>query len=1063
MGLQWLKIWGIQWIWGFGWITPPKPSSPVEQKTPQPQMMTPAVNPPMSKMSSELDTKIADLQSKQNVPQIDTTKWFWTPQIWKSFWGISQPKIAPDLSNRREKDAEIETEDIKPKVLSDYTELEFNELGNVEKSRLAFNDKLTHIVSQVKQKFPIETDGISDEDIIDDYFSQNTSAVTNFISKDVENAGAFIENIDWKLKINLLPEEQMSDEQIERKKGFDAERKERGTERINDFFEPFVLDKKESAYNRDRLENKLSMYHGMSDEEKEKYIGEYVRDTALLAWENINYNLKSLRNFIPETPWIIADLWAGKIKWKDMLEWLTQQINTWIDDPEQIVVDVAHNPTEAMFAVEWVVQIPKMASNISKLPSKTKKLINEAVVIGRELREGVVEANKMAKLQKEAIKVADEITSTAKHTEQTAKQSLKIGGPKKADLLIEKTHKFTPTEIRKYKAKYGETPWQTLNNKWYLGDQESVIKKSAEDMKISQWEKKAGLANIEKKIPKDDDVIQMAREVAEHENAVMTPSELKRTGGVGEFDDLLKKAERWELTHTELEKIKSTFERKKALKYDATRTSSEQERLKNLDSSIRTKQQQRAEEWWFNNIKEINKDISKSKAMVDILAKDIEKIKWLNFADNLLLAGSIIEPATLALLAWKKVVSSPRFRKNTIKLLNKLNWHKGIIDKAADIAEIRKIGSETALNDFLNKPLDYPALPLKWWVWSTPNTVIAPWKKIISWPKGTVREWQILEINKPKNDISNLNRNMNNSILWAKDVKNFKKTPFTNQSKQSITKQTQQGLEWFGAKKKVEFKPSGVDVWITNVKWFKDQFIDKFIDDAAMFEAKWDFVKAKLNYDRWIARWQEILKDTFWDNISSMDWTVGRYFGESEPTIALKLKKVTDADINNLIKLSEWQFKQKSFFTAKRVSDKTKFGILDKKTWLSNEPWIIVKTKKTLWLENMKELDTIMNDVWLPWATILPWGKGIKIYNLSAYETNYGKFTDQINTLVRKLKGNDRFGIQWTPKQETFRIRHLGIDWWEWLWTYKWRKNRGSNTAGKKTVANKWLSNFWKK
>jgi replication fork clamp-binding protein CrfC len=50
------------------------------------------------------------------------------------------------------------------------------------------------------------------------------------------------------------------------------------------------------------------------------------------------------------------------------------------------------------------------------------------------------------------------------------------------------------------------------------------------------------------------------------------------------------------LTHSELEKIKSTFEREKALKYDATRPSEEAKRLTNLDSSIRTKQQKRAEE-----------------------------------------------------------------------------------------------------------------------------------------------------------------------------------------------------------------------------------------------------------------------------------------------------------------------------------------------------------------------------------------------------------------------------------------------------------------------------------
>jgi hypothetical protein len=58
---------------------------------------------------------------------------------------------------------------------------------------------------------------------------------------------------------------------------------------------------------------------------------------------------------------------------------------------------------------------------------------------------------------------------------------------------------------------------------------------------------------------------------------------------------LVAKAQRGELTHLELEDLKSNFERNKALKYDATRKSEEAARLTNLDSSIRTLQQDLAE------------------------------------------------------------------------------------------------------------------------------------------------------------------------------------------------------------------------------------------------------------------------------------------------------------------------------------------------------------------------------------------------------------------------------------------------------------------------------------
>jgi len=90
-----------------------------------------------------------------------------------------------------------------------------------------------------------------------------------------------------------------------------------------------------------------------------------------------------------------------------------------------------------------------------------------------------------------------------------------------------------------------------------------------------------------------------------------------------------------------------------------------------------------------------------------------------------------------------------------------------------------------------------------WWLWLSNkplnwdniNTFIAPWKKIISWPNGSVVEWQILEINKTKDGTNVGYSDSNNNPLWIKDIKNSKK-PSIKRSKQSTPKQTQQGLEW---------------------------------------------------------------------------------------------------------------------------------------------------------------------------------------------------------------------------------------------------------------------------
>jgi hypothetical protein len=51
-----------------------------------------------------------------------------------------------------------------------------------------------------------------------------------------------------------------------------------------------------------------------------------------------------------------------------------------------------------------------------------------------------------------------------------ATKVLATNKPTYADKLIESTHKFTPSEIRKYTAKYGETPGQTLNNRGVIAN-----------------------------------------------------------------------------------------------------------------------------------------------------------------------------------------------------------------------------------------------------------------------------------------------------------------------------------------------------------------------------------------------------------------------------------------------------------------------------------------------------------------------------------------------------------------------------------------------------------------
>jgi len=712
MPLNWLWIGWIQWIW---WYWGLKGNPQLTQKTPKQQMMSPAINntpnvqnnsymTQSSDVSSILDEKLNKINTSVELPQIDVNKWFWTLMNWKQF--DPSKKIATSwaennylnsnrdfaLSNMDRYKAKEEPTINKPKVLWNYSEEEYNGLWKAEQWHLSLEDKKKHIVNQIRTKFPEDTDWVDDSVILDDYYSQNPSDVENFLKDDVTNVGWFIENVDWSMKVNYLPEDQMTDEQKQYKSNKELWERKDKVANLHNMLDKITIDT--DTLTRDRLENKISNYHNLSDSEKEKYKWEYIKDTISLANENIKNNIAMFPNMITEWIWMIWDLYAKNMNWEDIVKGIWTKLNEWFANPEQFVVDVAHNPADTMFAIEWVSGIWKLIEAWAKLPAKAQSIIKEWVQLWKDIREWVVKADKVAKFQEEATKVAKEIAP---------EKVIEKSWPTKAELLIEKQLKFTKPEKRKYKAKHWETQWQTLNNRWHVGDWEEVITKSMEDMQTYKNEKEAWLEAIHQKIPVDADVIKMTEEVAENSRKTMTPSELEASWWKSKYDALVEKAKKWELTHTELEDIKSTFERKKALKYDGTRTSEEKDRLTRLDSAVRVKQQKRASEAWFDNIKDINKEISKTYDILKPLSKDVEAIDWLWFTDHVLLATSFVDPHTLVVLAGKKLAQSNWFKKNTIKILNKLNGKKPVANKVADIKAIKKISNEAELNEWLAK------------------------------------------------------------------------------------------------------------------------------------------------------------------------------------------------------------------------------------------------------------------------------------------------------------------------------------------------------------------------
>lgn len=91
----------------------------------------------------------------------------------------------------------------------------------------------------------------------------------------------------------------------------------------------------------------------------------------------------------------------------------------------------------------------------------------------------------------------------------------------------------------------------------------------------------------------------------------------------------------------------------------------------------------------------------------------------ITLTDWIMAAPAVIDPHYLAGLLAKKVLQSSRFAKNYVKVINKLNGHKILAEKAADLLTISRIQTERQLKDrlydtYMKKgKLETPALPFK--------------------------------------------------------------------------------------------------------------------------------------------------------------------------------------------------------------------------------------------------------------------------------------------------------------------------------------------------------------
>lgn len=367
--------------------------------------------------------------------------------------------------------------------------------------------------------------------------------------------------------------------------------------------------------------------------------------------------------------------------------------------------------SDALTLVEWWASLVKMwakAAWATSLAAKAWEIAKTANVAGNlwaDLlvwagKEALLWATKWSKVANLVAKTAIAPTEPLKTLVSWAKSVAKW--LPSAENTLQRMNRLTKWEQEKFRVMVWEDQGKWLNDRGIVWAPEETIAKLSEYFKENKAKVDEWLNKIQWSF-KNEDLSLMSDDTVRYAQNTRDP-------WLNRMKQLNEKLNAEWLNMSEINELKRYFEQKNKFSYGRDMSAWEKTaRATNVDSAVRERQMKTAEENGFTNLKEMNKETQASKFIMDKLAKNEQ---WrlgnnaVTITDWIVAAPAMVDPTLLAWLVAKKVFSSNWFSKNYAKIINKLNWHKNIANKVADLATISKIQNENQLNDWLKKWLE---------------------------------------------------------------------------------------------------------------------------------------------------------------------------------------------------------------------------------------------------------------------------------------------------------------------------------------------------------------------
>ena len=317
-----------------------------------------------------------------------------------------------------------------------------------------------------------------------------------------------------------------------------------------------------------------------------------------------------------------------------------------------------------------------------------------------------------------------------------------------AEDLLQNTNRMTKWEQSKFYQRFNQNVGKWLNDRWLKSWEDIVNYFTSSKGKVDdalwaiKWEfTSKELTNVL------DDVVDFAIDTNSPQANRMLA--------------LAEKNAKWWLTMSEINEVKRFFESHNKFNYLSKWTAKQAEKATNMDTALREWQFKVAEENWFSNLAELNKETAAAKEILNGVKKWEAWVAWNNpiSLTDVIVAfwWGGLSPESMAMYLLKKEWEAPAVRSKIVDMLNWIWGHETMTEKVADldkIMAINKIKDQKALEKYVDD------LYKEWWVWdATPRLPETTQWWVAAWEKWFVTQnptsptyqemwlWNIKEIN----------------------------------------------------------------------------------------------------------------------------------------------------------------------------------------------------------------------------------------------------------------------------------------------------------------------------